>query len=158
MLALLDDQRTVTPAGVPVSPMQRELLRHLAEGLTGEQSARRFGIPPYGVWNRLRALYDALEVGTASRAVARAHELGLLAREPWTLPPLPAGKRDLLRRIARGESDAQIAKRLGLHVSTVRHRLSDLYREIGVRNRPSAIHAAFCTGLLDGAEAVPDVR
>jgi len=151
MLAVLDDQRTVTPTGVALSPMQHELLRHLADGLTGAQTARRFGIPHYGVWNRLKPLYEALGVGTASRAVARAHELGLLARDPRVLPPLPAASRDLLRRIARGESDQQIASRLGLHVSTVRHRLSALYREIGVRNRPSAIHAAYCAGLIGGA-------
>lgn len=149
MIGMLEDRRTVT--AVALSPMQRELLRHLADGLTGAQSARRFGIPRYGVSNRLVTLYAALGAGSAARAVARAHEFGLLARTPQELPPLDTGRRDLLRAIARGDTDTEIASRLRVHVSRVRHRLADLYREIGAKNRPSAVHLAYCGGLFGKA-------
>lgn len=144
------------PVGVAVSSTQLRLLRHVAHGLTLAQSARRLAIRPHAVSNRLTSLYRELEVGTGSRAVARGHELGLLEREPRPVPPLRDSQLDLLWRIARGESDVLIASRMRLHVSTVRHHLSRMYRDIGAKNRPNAIHLAYCAGVLGAAEGGVD--
>lgn len=150
MTILLDDQRTVDVAAA-LSPTHRQILVYLAHGLTGAQVARRFGMPTYGVWNRTVTLYAALGVGTATTAVARGHDIGIIPLEPYGRIVLDADRRLLLRWAASGETDQQIASRLGVHVSRVRHRLGDMYRAMGVKNRPQAVHAGYCAGILGGA-------
>lgn len=146
----LDDRRTVTASGIAVSPTQRDLLRLVAGGLTAAQIGRRFGVEVWAVSNRLHPLYKALEVRNATHAVARGHELGLIEAQTCSLPVLSRGRRELLRRLALGQPDKEIASAAGIHVSRLRHRIADMYRAMGARNRAQAVHLAFCGGILGG--------
>ena len=49
--------------------------------------------------------------------------------------------------VARGLSTEQIARRLFLSPKTIRNRLSDLYRTLGVSNRAEAVAAAYELGM-----------
>jgi DNA-binding NarL/FixJ family response regulator len=64
-----------------------------------------------------------------------------------------AGRRgkdhDLLKLLAEGRSTGDIAERLGIAPKTVRNRLSELYRRLGVRSRAAAVRLAEERGLLD---------
>lgn len=150
MPTLLVDQRTITPAGVGPSEMQRRILRHLAHGLTGAQIAERLAIPEYGVWNRATSLYGLLGVGTATRAVVRGHELGFLSCRCCPVSEVSPQWHGVLRRLAVGDTDRELAARWHVHVSRMRHRLGDMYRAMGVRNRPQAVHAAHVAGVIGG--------
>jgi DNA-binding CsgD family transcriptional regulator len=66
--------------------------------------------------------------------------------------PLPSkglSRRELevLRLVAAGESNAQIARRLGLSTHTVERHAANLYRKIGARGRADATAYALRNGL-----------
>jgi len=51
------------------------------------------------------------------------------------LGPLTARERRLVRVLAGGATNREIADRLGVREQTVKNQLSQLYRKVGVRNR-----------------------
>ena len=54
--------------------------------------------------------------------------------EPAT-PPLTSRERQIVRRVLRGESNKDIASRLGTSAHTVKNQLTTIYRKLGVPNR-----------------------
>src|SRR5215471_13112214 len=66
-----------------------------------------------------------------------------------TLPSDGLSRRELevLRLLAGGESNAQIARRLGLSTHTVERHVANLYRKIGARGRADATAYALRSGL-----------
>ena len=71
-----------------------------------------------------------------------------------TSPPRPdpvgaltPRERDVLRLLAGGESNAEIARRLGIAVHTVERHSANLYRKIGARGRTDAAAYALRNGL-----------
>ena len=67
------------------------------------------------------------------------------------MPALPNGlsrrEMDVLRLVAAGDSNSQIARRLGLSTHTVERHLANLYRKIGARGRADATAFALRNGL-----------
>ena len=65
------------------------------------------------------------------------------------LPPDGLSPRELevLRLVAAGESNSQIARRLGLSTHTVERHVANLYRKIGARGRADATGYALRNGL-----------
>ncbi|GAA1607935.1 alpha/beta fold hydrolase [Actinoplanes couchii] len=63
---------------------------------------------------------------------------GRIAR-PTTGNKLTARERDVLRRLASGDSNTEIGRELGITVHTVERHLSAIYRKIGARGRSDAI-------------------
>lgn len=56
---------------------------------------------------------------------------------------------DLLRLLAEGRSTSEIAQILGIAPKTVRNRVSQLYRRLGVHSRSAAVRLAEERGMLD---------
>ena len=54
---------------------------------------------------------------------------------------------EVLRLVAAGESNSQIARRLGLSTHTVERHVANLYRKIGARGRADATAYALRNGL-----------
>jgi pimeloyl-ACP methyl ester carboxylesterase/DNA-binding CsgD family transcriptional regulator len=68
-------------------------------------------------------------------------------------PQLPVDEltpreREVLRLVARGEANKQIAKRLGVTVATVERHITNLYRKLGANGRADAALAAVAMGLV----------
>jgi DNA-binding CsgD family transcriptional regulator len=59
------------------------------------------------------------------------------------VPTLTARHRDLLRLLAAGHTNAQIARRLGISEGTVRTHLENLYGRLNVSSRTAAVTRAF---------------
>jgi DNA-binding CsgD family transcriptional regulator len=59
---------------------------------------------------------------------------------------LTSREADVLRLLAAGGSNAQIARRLGLSVHTVERHVANLYRKIGARGRADATAFAIRRG------------
>jgi DNA-binding CsgD family transcriptional regulator len=59
------------------------------------------------------------------------------------VPRLTARQTDLLRLVAEGHTNAQIARRLGLSEGTVRTHLENIYERLGVSSRTAAVLRAF---------------
>jgi pimeloyl-ACP methyl ester carboxylesterase len=64
------------------------------------------------------------------------------ARIP-TAPALTPREQDVLRLLASGDSNTEIARRLGIAVHTVERHLANLYRKIGARGRTDAVAYAL---------------
>jgi DNA-binding NarL/FixJ family response regulator len=80
---------------------------------------------------------------------AEAPPTGLAAGVPSALPPDGLSRRELevLRLVAAGETNSQIARRLGLSTHTVERHVANLYRKIGARGRADATAFALRSGL-----------
>jgi DNA-binding CsgD family transcriptional regulator len=89
------------------------------------------------VRQRLRDIGAAVPRGP--RRTTRANPAGLTPREL-----------DVLRRIAGGDRNAEIAAELVLSTRTVDHHVSAILRKLGVRSRGLAAARAAELGLLDG--------
>jgi DNA-binding CsgD family transcriptional regulator len=73
---------------------------------------------------------------------------GTDARPAVPLSALTRRETDVLRLLAAGESNAQIARRLGVSVHTVERHVANLYPKIGARGRADATAYAVRSGLL----------
>ena len=64
-------------------------------------------------------------------------------------PPhgLTPREQEVLRLLAAGESNRQIARRLGLSPHTIERHVANLYRKIGARGRADATAYALRSGL-----------
>jgi DNA-binding NarL/FixJ family response regulator len=58
-------------------------------------------------------------------------------------------ERDVLREIAEGRTNKEIALALGLRPKTVMHHCAAIYRKLGVSGRAEAAATALRHGLLD---------
>jgi DNA-binding CsgD family transcriptional regulator len=82
----------------------------------------------------------------------RDGEASRLGRElpPAVVPdPLSAREREVLRLIAAGHTNSEIARKLYLSPKTVMHHSGHIYRKLGVRGRAEAVAWAARSGLLD---------
>jgi DNA-binding NarL/FixJ family response regulator len=61
---------------------------------------------------------------------------------------------EILRLVAQGHSNAQLARMLWVTEQTVKFHLSNVYRKLNVANRTEASHWAQVHGLLDAAAAL----
>ncbi len=66
---------------------------------------------------------------------------------PHTVGGLSPREMDVLRRIAAGESNGEIARHLHLSINTVERHVTNLYRKIDVRSRAEATAFAIRNGL-----------
>ncbi|MCF6733831.1 HD domain-containing phosphohydrolase [Blastococcus sp. KM273129] len=93
---------------------------------------------------------------TGGRLDPAAAEAVLAASEGTTVHrsiPRPAGLSDreveVLRLIARGHSNREVAGRLWISAKTVGHHVEHIYAKVGVSTRPAAALFAMENGLLD---------
>jgi DNA-binding CsgD family transcriptional regulator len=64
-------------------------------------------------------------------------------RRRHPVPRLTPRQRDLLRLLAAGHTNVQIARRLGISEGTVRTHLENIYERLGVSSRTAAVTRAF---------------
>ena len=107
------------------------------------------GVSPATAADRLRAAArDGTLDGAAVEAVLRAagHAAGSRASRP---AGLTARQAEVLRLVAAGLSNRQIARRLGISPRTAEHHVQDIYLKIGCSTRAGAALYAMEHGLLD---------
>jgi DNA-binding NarL/FixJ family response regulator len=61
---------------------------------------------------------------------------------------LTARELDVLQYVARGHSNREIARELGLSINTVECHAKNIYRKLSVRSRAGAVYSARARGLL----------
>ena len=64
-------------------------------------------------------------------------------RRRHPVPRLTPRHRDLLKLVAAGHTNTQIARRLGISVGTVGTHLENIYTRLNVSNRTAAVTRAF---------------
>jgi DNA-binding NarL/FixJ family response regulator len=91
--------------------------------------------------------------GSSTEQIAHAVRMAWHGRAVGQVGPAPAGRlsgrqRDVLRLMAAGATNREIATKLGLSPHTVKGHTSGLYRRLSVRNRAQAVRRAERVGLL----------
>jgi DNA-binding NarL/FixJ family response regulator len=98
-------------------------------------------VEPADLPGTLRAAMDGTvfsAIGVSETEGAGGRSAGLTERELA-----------ILRAVARGLSNDEIAKELWVARQTVKFHLSNVYRKLGVRNRAEAVREAYARGLAD---------
>jgi two-component system nitrate/nitrite response regulator NarL len=70
-------------------------------------------------------------------------------RNRYVGPYLTPRQQEVLRLLARGRSNKEIAAELGIAEATVKTHLRNIYKELEVRNRTSAVAVGFRHHLID---------
>ncbi|MGW4114665.1 helix-turn-helix transcriptional regulator [Actinosynnema sp. NPDC004786] len=112
--------------------------------------------PPVVADPRARALDDLAAVVAATEDPGLRARLARIHRDLGGVParPVPGGPRlsprelDVLRLVARGDGNLEIAGELGLRPETVKAYLRSGMRKLDVHNRTAAVHVACRWGLL----------
>lgn len=69
---------------------------------------------------------------------------------PYPLPPLSGREEEVLKLLATGETNRQIARRLYISEETVKSHVASILRKLEVSDRTSAAVLAVRAGLVDG--------
>ncbi|WP_296615384.1 LuxR family transcriptional regulator [Sphingomonas sp.] len=149
---------------LPLSPRQLAILgeagRHglrtgytLPVGVLGEpHGCCSFATERAVLPSRLECLAASHIGAEAFREARRLH--GFPGRA-MKAPRLSRRKRDCLRYVAMGKTDAEIATILGLSASTVRSYMALLRRDFDVVSRAQLAAAALRLGVIDYDDAIP---
>ena len=105
--------------------------------------------PPAGSWSA-GVLATARDAGSLHALVARTTPTANEARRAGrpVAPPLTQREREVLERLARGASYADIAADLVLSANTVKTHVASLYAKLGAGRRSDALATARTYDLL----------
>lgn len=104
----------------------------------------------------LRGLFTLLgSVPAANRLYTRWQEHRHLGTYPYPATSIPISDREsvVLKRLARGESRAEIAQAEFVSTNTIKTQVSALYRKFRATNRSELVAKALSQGLLTGPQA-----
>ncbi|MFE5409539.1 LuxR C-terminal-related transcriptional regulator [Microbacterium sp. NPDC056569] len=107
--------------------------------------------------SRLIGAGQTLSIGDAAIEAMgwlRGHASGPSSAAVENSDPLTPRERQVLALLASGQTNKEIAARLGLSVKTVMHHSMAIYRKLDVRGRAEATALAFRRGLLDPPDEV----
>lgn len=66
----------------------------------------------------------------------------------WEIPVLSTREADILRHLALGRTDKQIAAHLKISAKTVNHHVTNILRKLGAANRTHAVAKAMMMRLI----------
>ncbi|GGV16711.1 DNA-binding response regulator [Streptomyces filipinensis] len=98
---------------------------------------------------RLVARTDTLLFPSALRSLAAQHARSAAPAAPW-VSRLTGRERDVLRHMADGLTNAEIARRLDVGPATVKSHVAAVLAKTGARDRTQAVIAAYEAGFLSG--------
>jgi DNA-binding NarL/FixJ family response regulator len=104
------------------------------------------GAPAEEIVRAVRAVHGGdsyLTPRVAAKLVTRMRAPGSAA------PALSAREREVLRLVAGGQSNKQIARALGIAERTVKFHVTSIFQKLGADNRAQAVALAAQRGLLD---------
>jgi DNA-binding NarL/FixJ family response regulator len=104
---------------------------------------------------RVVAAGDSLLSPSITRRLIEEFAARPVASEPIGLGELTPREREILRLLARGLSNAEIAGTLVLEQSTVKSHVASVLAKLGLRDRVQAVVLAYESGLVVPGESAP---
>jgi DNA-binding CsgD family transcriptional regulator len=139
-----------------LSETQEEILREMARGMRPFEIAQKRNINVRSVSTHLKRIRIRLRVKTNEEAIAVAIGSGIvpaIVRDPElgdriNVRGLTERHKTVLKLMAEGEQNDEIAEVLGLSIETVKDHVKEICNLMGARNRTHAVSLAFTTGRL----------
>jgi len=100
----------------------------------------------------VRSGQTVIAPGLARKMLATFEGAAAGAGSARLAPPLTKRELEIIRALARGKNDRQIAKELGISEKTVGHHASNIYRKLHIFDRTQAVIYAVREGLIDVAD------
>jgi DNA-binding NarL/FixJ family response regulator len=109
---------------------------------------------PEDLWRAIRTVYagDTIIAPNLAQKMLRTFEEGggrSARRSSHLMPPLTERELEVIRALAQGKSDRQIAHSLGISEKTVRNHTSNIYRKLHIFDRTQAVIYAIREGVID---------
>jgi DNA-binding NarL/FixJ family response regulator len=120
---------------------------HVFEGIkAGAQGYLLKDSEPEDLWRAIRTVFagDTIIAPDLAQKMLNTFEGG--AR---LAPPLTDRELEVIKALARGMSDRQIARSLGISEKTVRNHTSNIYRKLHIFDRTQAVIYAVREGVID---------
>jgi DNA-binding CsgD family transcriptional regulator len=145
--------RAALSSAFDLTPREADVLALLVQGKNNAMIARMLFIAPGTVRKHLERVYAKLGVANRTEAAGRAFEVAGSA--PSDRPALPAAadwlaqlgltprELEVLRCVARGKTNAEIAVLLYISPETVRRHTHSVFAKLGVRTRTAAVARSF---------------
>jgi predicted ATPase/DNA-binding NarL/FixJ family response regulator/tetratricopeptide (TPR) repeat protein len=137
----------------PLTKRELQILHLMAQGKTNQQIADKLFLTSHEIEESASQIYRKLDVKNRREAVDCAKVLGLLDEKPtdgcYSSEPLTKRELQILRLMAQGKTNQQIADKLFLAYHTIRWYASQIYQKLDVKNRREAVDCAEALGLLD---------
>ena len=142
--------------GFPAGLTQREVevIRLIAGGKTDRQIAETLIISVNTVGNHVRSILNKTNAANRAEAAAYAIQHSLMGTAMGILPDgLTSREVEVLRLIARGKTNIEIAEELFIAEGTTRRHVANIYEKISAANRAEATRYALREGIaLDETE------
>jgi DNA-binding NarL/FixJ family response regulator len=95
---------------------------------------------------------DTIIAPDLAQKMLTTFESGKISGSSRLMPPLTERELEVIRALARGKSDRQIANALGISEKTVRNHTSNIYRKLHIFDRTQAVIYAIREGVIDVEE------
>lgn len=118
-----------------LTPRQQEVKALLMQGYSHRQIGKKLAISQNTVGNHLGAIFRKLGVETQTEAIK-----SLSQSESICVPDsLTKRQAEIMRQIAAGKQNKEIARSLTISVFTVERHLVNIYAKLGVAGRAEAV-------------------
>ncbi len=104
-------------------------------------------VKPFALPNLLARIEALLRRSTWSQKQAKSMDLPFTSSEP--ISPLTAREKEVLKLVARGDNNNQIAEKLFVREVTVKTHLNSIFKKLNVTNRTQAVLLAMQMKLID---------
>ena len=124
---------------------------HVFEGIkAGAQGYLLKDAEPEDLSRAIRTVYagDTIIAPDLAQKMLKTFEAGG-PRGSRLAPPLTERELEVIRALAQGKSDRQIARSLEISEKTVRHHTSNIYRKLHIFDRTQAVIYAIREGVID---------
>jgi DNA-binding NarL/FixJ family response regulator len=95
---------------------------------------------------------DTIIAPDLAQKMLNTFQSGKLSGSSRLIPSLTERELEVIRALARGQSDRQIARSLGISEKTVRNHTSNIYRKLHIFDRTQAVIYAIREGVIDVEE------
>jgi DNA-binding NarL/FixJ family response regulator len=92
---------------------------------------------------------DTIIAPDLAQKMLSTFETGKVSGRSRLMPPLTEREVEVIRALAQGKSDRQIANSLGISEKTVRNHTSNIYRKLHIFDRTQAVIYAIREGVID---------
>ena len=147
--------RTLLPQTAVIILTAHEEDEQVFEGIkAGAQGYLLKDAEPEDLSRAIRTVHagDTIIAPELAQKMLNTFEGGGRTRRSQLMPPLTDRELEVIRALARGKSDRQIATALGISEKTVRNHTSNIYRKLHIFDRTQAVIYAVREGVIDVEE------